>query len=101
MSRYTYPAFDNAPTPRYLVLWDLHWHVLDCQRLEPAADLRVATAAAIERLEGDGWQLEGSTEYGFVFIRRGADRRLWMLTPRDPYETMPQSFSPFGSDAAR
>jgi hypothetical protein len=101
MSRYTYPAFDNAPTPRYLVLWDLHWQVLDCQRLEPAADLRVATAAAIERLEGDGWQLEGSTEYGFVFIRRGADRRLWMLTPRDPYETMPQSFSPFGSDAAR
>jgi hypothetical protein len=101
MSRYTFSAFNTAPTPRYLVLWDLHWQVLDCQRLEPAADLRVATAAAVERLEGDGWQLEGNAEYGFVFIRRGADRRLWMLTPRDPYESMPQSFSPFGSDAAR
>ena len=48
MSRYTFPAFNDAPTPRYLVLWDLHWHVLDCQRLEPAADLRAATAGAPE-----------------------------------------------------
>jgi hypothetical protein len=101
MSRYTFPAFNRAPTPRYLVLWDLHWHVLDCQRLEPAADLRAATAGALERLERAGWQLEGSADYGFVFIRRGADRRLWMLTPRDPFQTMPQSFSPFGGDAAR
>jgi len=39
-------------------------------------------------------QAEGSAEYGFVFIRRETERRFLMLTPRDPYCTTPQSFSP-------
>jgi hypothetical protein len=97
MGRYTFPAFNKAPTPRYVVLWDLHWHVLDCQRLEPATDLSGAMAATIDRLAGDGWGAEATPEYGFVFIRRESERRLLMLTPRDPYSTVPQSFSPFGS----
>jgi hypothetical protein len=64
---------------------------------EPAADVSGAMAAAIERLESEGWQAEGGAEYGFVFIRRETDRRLLMLTPRDPYDTRAQSFSPFKS----
>jgi hypothetical protein len=95
MNRYTFPAFEKAPTPRYVVVWDLEWHVIDCRRLEPAADLSGAMVAAIERLEGEGWRPEATPEYGFVFIRSGADRRLLMLTPRDPYSTSSQSFSPF------
>jgi hypothetical protein len=98
MVRYTFPAFNKAPAPRYVVLWDLHWHVLDCQRLEPATDLSFAMATAIERLKADGWQPEGSAEYGFVFIRREGERRLLMLTPRDPHSTTVQSFSPFRSE---
>jgi hypothetical protein len=58
-----------------------------CQHLEPAADLSGAMAATIERLEGDGWQAEGTAEYGFVFIRREGERRLLMLTERDPHST--------------
>jgi hypothetical protein len=54
-------------------------------------------AAAIDRLEAEGWQAEGSAEYAFVFIRREGERRLLALTPGDPYDTRPQSFSPFGS----
>jgi hypothetical protein len=52
-------------------------------------------AAALDRLEAEGWQAEGSAEYGFVFIRRDGERRLLALTPGDPYDTRPQSFSPF------
>jgi hypothetical protein len=78
-----------------MVLWDLHWHVLECERLEPAADLSGAMAATIERLADEGWQAEGGAEYGFVFIRREGERRLLTLTPRDPYDMTPQSFSPF------
>jgi hypothetical protein len=48
---------------------------------EPAADLSGAMGAAIERLEGDGWQAEVTPEYGFVFIRRETERRLLALTP--------------------
>jgi hypothetical protein len=95
VSRYVFPAFNKAPTPRYIVLWDLHWHVIDCQRLEPAADLSAAMAATIERLAGEGWVPEATPEYGFVFVRREYERLLLMLTPRDPYSTTLQSFSPF------
>ena len=95
MGRYTFPEFNKAPTPRYVVVWDLHWHVLECQRLEAATDLSGAMMAAIDRLEGEGWQAEATPEYGFVFIRREAERRLLMLTPRDPHDTAGQSFSPF------
>jgi hypothetical protein len=97
MARYSFPAFNKASTPRYVVLWDMHWHVINCQRLEPAADLSGAMAAAIERLADEGWQAEGGAEYGFVFIRRVDERRLLMLTGRDPYDTARQSFSPFES----
>jgi hypothetical protein len=85
MGRYTFPAFNKAPTPRYVVLWDLHWQVLECQRLEPAVDLSGAMAATVDRLASEGWQAEGETEYDFVFIRRDTEQRLLMLTPRDPY----------------
>jgi hypothetical protein len=95
MGRYTFPAFNASTSPRYVVLWDLHWHVLDCQRLEPAADLGGAIAATIERLEGEGWRAEATPEYGFTFIRRETERRLLMLTPRDPHRTATQSFNPF------
>jgi hypothetical protein len=39
MGRYTFPAFNNAPTSRYVVVWDLQRALIECQRLEPAADL--------------------------------------------------------------
>jgi hypothetical protein len=94
MARYTFPAFKKASTTRFVVLWDLHWHVLECQRLEPATDLSGAMAAAFDRLGAEGWQAEATPEYGFVFIRRGTDRLLLMLMPQDPNSTTPQSFNP-------
>jgi hypothetical protein len=96
MGRYTFPAYVKAPTPRYVVVWDLQWQVLECRRLEPEADLSGAMVSAIQQLAGDGWQAESEPNYGFVFIRRKTERRLLMLTPRNPYDAA-QSFSPFGA----
>jgi hypothetical protein len=97
MARYQFPAFNRASTPRYIVLWDLQWQVLECERLEPAADLSGAMAATLDRLAADGWEAEANPQYGFVFIRQKTERRLLMITPRDPYDTGRQSFSPFKS----
>ena len=97
MGRYTFPAFNKAATPRYVVVWDLQWQVIECERLEPAADLSGARAAAIERLDRDGSQAEATPQYGFAFNRNGAERRLLMLTPRDPQSVGPQSFNPYRS----
>ncbi len=38
MAHYAFPAFNTSTRPRYVVLWDLHWQLLDVQRLEAAAD---------------------------------------------------------------
>ena len=97
MGRYRFTAYNTAVTPRYVVLWDLHWQVLDCRPLGPQSDLSDAMAAAMHRLAADGWQAEATPEYGFVFMRNGAGRRLLMLTPRDPLSTTTQSFDPFRS----
>jgi hypothetical protein len=99
MGRYTFPAFKTVPAPRYVVVWETcNGSRLYCQCLDPAADLSAAMHATIGRLEEAGWHSEATPEYGFVFIRRGADRRLLMLTPRDPYSTASQTFSPFSSE---
>ncbi len=95
MGRYRYTAYISDHLPRYLVVWSVHWALIDCQRLEPGADLFGAMAATIKRLSVEGWQAEAEPEYGFVFIRNRNDRRLLMLTSRDPYSTSSQSFSPF------
>ena len=95
MRRTRHDRCARSAQPAYIVLQDMQHQVIEVQRLEPATDIRGAMAATIERLEGDRWQAEGTLEYGFVFIRRERERRLLMLTERDPYSTAVQSFSPF------
>jgi hypothetical protein len=51
--------------------------------------------ATIERLTAEGWEIEGPPRFGFSFIRRDGVRRLLILTPKDPHDDRPQSFSPF------
>ena len=83
-----------------MVVWNLQWALIECTCPEPGADLPGAMAAAIARLEGDGCKAEATPEYGFVFVRRELERRLLMLTPRDPHITGTQSFDPFRSTPA-
>jgi hypothetical protein len=95
MRRTRHDIFAKATTPRYIVIWDLHWQVIEVQRLEPASDLYDALMATVERLKRDGWQIEGAIDYGFTFARRDGERRLLALTKRDPADTGRQAFSPF------
>ena len=84
MGRYRFTAYQNDTQPRYVVLYDMQHQVIEVQRLEPATDLSGAMAATIERLAADGWQAESSAKYGSVFVHREGERRLLMLTERDP-----------------
>jgi hypothetical protein len=95
MARYRFTAYQNGTQPHYVVIYGPQREIIDCQRLEPATDLRGAMTATIARLAADGWQAEGGIEYGFVFIRREGERRLLSITELDPYSTAVQSFSPF------
>ncbi len=95
MGRYRFTAYQNDSRSRYIVVFGQQRDIIECQCLEPATDLSGAMAVAIDRLASEGWQAEGTAMYGSVFIRRETERRLLMLTPRDPYDTAVQSFSPF------
>ena len=95
MARYHHNVYADNARPCYCVIFDLQWKVIECRRLEPASDLRSAMTVMIARLGTEGWQPEGSPDFGFVFLNRNGTRRLLILTQRDPYDTTPQSFSPF------
>jgi hypothetical protein len=95
MRRTRHNIFAGAEKPRYVVTWDLHWRVIEIQRLEPASDLCGALVAAVERLKRDGWEIEGAINHGFAFANRDGDRRLLALTERDPADTERLTFSPF------
>jgi hypothetical protein len=95
MGRYKFIAYAKSTGPRYIVVWGLQWQIIDCRRLEPHTDLSAAMQRAVRELEAQGWQAEGELPYGFVFIRRGGERRLLMLSARDPFDSSMQSFDPF------
>jgi hypothetical protein len=87
--------YTNATTPRYIVLWTLQWQVVECTKLQPHTNLNHAMTTTIERLQQDGWRPESDAAHGFVFLNRQGERRLLMMTARNPGELGPQSFSPF------
>jgi hypothetical protein len=95
MGRYRHQVYTNDTRPRWVAVFGLQWQVIESHRLEPAADLSGAISAAIERLAAKGWQIEAEPRFGFTFIRRDGERRLLMVTPKDPHDNRPQSFSPF------
>jgi hypothetical protein len=95
MGRYRHQVYATANTKRFCVLFDLQWAVIESVALAPAMNLAAAMEAAIERQSHQGWRTESSHEFGFVFLRRNGERRLMILTERDPYDSRPQSFSPF------
>lgn len=97
MGRYKFIAYQSASSPRYLVVYGLQWQIIDHQLIEPHADLLSMMTSTLQRLASERWQAEGDARYGFVFIRRLGERRMLMLTPRDPFATTQQAFDPFKS----
>ena len=95
MGRYRHKVYEQSKSPRWVAVFGLQWQVIESHRLDPAADLSGAMAAAIKRLTLEGWEVEAPPRFGFSFIRRDGERRLLTITPRDPYDNRPQSFTPF------
>src|SRR5580692_10939408 len=91
MGRYKFIAYDESAASRYIVVWSLQWQVIDCRRIAPHRDLSAAMTEALRQLEAQGWEAEGHTSYGFTFIRSQGERRLLMLTARDPFDSSLQS----------
>jgi hypothetical protein len=95
MARYHHDVFAKSNNPRYCVIFDLQWKIIEYTRLEPTVDLAESMTATLQRLTEEGWQPESTPRFGFVFLNRNDTRRLLILTERNPFDTAPQTFSPF------
>ena len=95
MGRSRYNVFASSHAKRYLVIWDLQWQLIECRTLACECDLPAEFAAFMRQLRRDGWAAQSSGEFGFTFVTRGAERRLVILTARNPHDSNRQSFSPF------
>jgi hypothetical protein len=95
MGRYRHMVYEKSTTPRWVTVYGLQWQVIESYRLEPGTDLFGAMTTTIERPSKEGWRAESEPRFGFVFITKESERRLLILTPRDPFDSRPQSFSPF------
>ena len=97
MGRVRRNLFGASSAQHYVVTWDLQWQIIDVARPPRGADLRDALTNAVVRLEHEGWRRELDAEFGFTFVSRAGERRLVMITARDPFASTAQSFSPFDS----
>lgn len=95
MAQNRYAGFFDEHNRGFLVAFDLHWRVIDTQRVDPAIGACRALAAFIAQFETQGWCREGEPTYGFVFMKRGRERMLLEATPRDPLDNTCQNFDPF------
>lgn len=93
--RYHHEVYASTSTRLYLVVFDLQWKIIECQRLERCADLAKSMSLHCNDLPEDGWQPESTARFGFVFLQRQGNRRLLDLSERDPHDSASQTFSPF------
>jgi hypothetical protein len=68
MGHCRHQVYTNNTWPRWVTVFELRWQVIECRRVEPAANLTGAMAAAIARLAVEGWQIEAAPRFGFAFI---------------------------------
>ena len=95
MAHNRYAGFFAEHNRGFLVAFDLHWRVIEAQRIDPAIGAGRALEVFIGKFETQGWCCEGEPTYGFVFMNRGPERILLEATPRDPLDNTFQSFDPF------
>ena len=95
MGRNRYCGYLGETNRGYLVAFDLHWHVLESRRVDPALGAATALEEFVREYETRGWSAESEAPCGFLFMNREGQRILVEATPRDPFDTAQQSFNPF------
>ena len=82
------PRRRSALLPRDQVHWltvsDNRRRLIECRLLPAGSDAQQALQDELTRWAGLGWQVEGDLNYGFCFVRCGAERRLIKLSRTDP-----------------
>lgn len=97
VKRNRYVGFLSATHHGFVVVFDMFWNVLDSNPVDPNLGAQRALQASVDQHESQGWVLDCTPRYGFVFMHRDSRRILIEVTPRDPHKKGMQTFSPFRS----
>ncbi|HEY2682264.1 MAG TPA: hypothetical protein VGI93_02040 [Steroidobacteraceae bacterium] len=95
VKRNRYVGFLSATHHGFVVVFDMFWNVLDAKAVDPGMGAQRALESCVDQLASQGWALDCTPRYGFVFMSRESKRILIEVTPRDPNRRGLQAFSPF------
>src|SRR5580658_8614257 len=82
--REPYNPLSPSPQPRWLIIWDMQFNVLDSTELAPYTDLADVMRSAAQRRRNEGWCVESDARFGSFFCHRDGVRVLIAISAADP-----------------
>jgi hypothetical protein len=82
--REPYNPLSKSPKPRWLIVWDMQFNVLDSTELAPYTDLAAVMHGAAQRRCDEGWCVESDARFGSFFCHRAGVRVLVAISAADP-----------------
>jgi hypothetical protein len=79
-----YNPLSKSPKPRWLIVWDMQFHVLDSTELAPYTDLAAVMHETAQRRQQEGWCIESDARFGSFFCHRDGVRILIAISAADP-----------------
>ena len=95
VKRNRYVGFLSATHQGFVVVFDMFWNVIESSPVDPIMGAQSSLEVSVNQHESQGWVLDCTPRYGFVFMHREGSRILIEVTPRDPHKKGLQTFSPF------
>jgi hypothetical protein len=82
--REPYNPLGTSPKPRWLIVWDMQFNVLDSTELAPYTDLAEVMQQAARLRREQGWSVESDARFGSFFCHREGSRVLIAISAADP-----------------
>jgi hypothetical protein len=79
-----YNPLGKFSKPRWLIVWDMQFNVLDSTELAPYTDLAEVMRGAAQRRRDEGWCVESDARFGSFFCHRDGMRVLVAISAADP-----------------
>jgi hypothetical protein len=79
-----YNPLSPSAKPRWLIVWDMQFNVLDSTELAPYTDLAEVMRQSAQRRCDEGWCVESDARFGSFFCHRAGVRVLIAISAVDP-----------------
>jgi hypothetical protein len=73
-----------SPKPRWLIVWDMQFNLLDSTELAPHTDLVAVMERTAQQRRDAGWCVESDARFGSFFCHRDGIRLLIAISAADP-----------------